>query len=182
MSESKVYPVWTNILYFIASCYSLYISRTFKDNRYYYYAFLIYALLLLLTGIFSIIYHVNTFSFTLSSHNETDTWSMLDQSFAILTVVYPILLFFLVVYLKKRTHVDENFFLTIVFIILSIVFYVLSSHSLEELHRHDCTMTPRKAKCTEELYKYDIFHSNWHIFSAMAIIFWLGYIKFLINK
>ena len=167
----KTYHIWTNVLYFIAAIYSFIISIQFYVNRksHIFLAFFIYSILLFLTGIFSIMYHKHMFT-------EEEHWSLIDQVFATLTLVYAIVFFIVTIYLRGRLF-EEIFFLCVMFIILSIVFFALAKVNLQKMLRHNCFIIPKKPVCHKELVNYDIYHSNWHIYSAMAILFLLTYIK-----
>lgn len=189
VDQLKIYPVWSNFIYFIAGCYAFVISirsllSTKNKNTRKGILFLLYAIIILLAGIFSIVYHVHTPSWTgdpeIIETNEFDIWLKLDQTFAILIVVYSFLFFLfqiLLYYIKnkklpKELLFDPNFSLSILFIILSFVFYGIAHKHFDQTS--ECTI---KHCVNINLDSYDIFHSNWHIFTSVALIFWITVIN-----
>lgn len=189
VDQLKIYPVWSNVIYFVAAFYAFFISLRSFSLKLKFALFLLYAFIILFAGIFSIMYHVNTPSWTgnpdLVYTERFEKWLNLDQAFAILVVVYSALFFVyrIGVYYwnigigslrgkplcKKVPFLfDPNFALSLLFIVLSVIFYGIA-------HNHfDKTSDCKKTACVHiNLDSYDIFHSNWHIFTSIALIFWL---------
>lgn len=186
-TDLKLYPVWSNFIYFITSIYALMLSMSMSSrvDIVKKVLFFVYSIVILLTGTFSIIYHVNTPSWT-GSKDVTRTedfklWLKLDQSFAIILVIYSLLLllFRLIVHKFSFYYVlklvsNPIFVLSVLFIILSVIFYCIAHNHYEEAD--DC---PGKNNMNNlcfhsNLDSYDIFHSNWHIFTSIALIFWIS--------
>lgn len=186
-NQLKLYPVWSNFIYFIAALYAFFIGMNTKI-RLKCFSFLIYAIIILLTGIFSIVYHLNTPSWTnnqyVNNSRKFKKWLMMDQIFAIILLLYSF--FFLVFrigqlyYHQKVSNSflqwfkklplwrDGNFYLSILFIVLSLVFYLIASN-----HNHDASECQHMNCFHNNLDAYDIFHSNWHIFTSIALLFWI---------
>lgn len=129
---------------------------------------------------------MNMFAYTLDENDEQRHWSTIDQVFATLTLFYAIVFFIVVTvgYGQRSLLTDENFYLCIIFIILSIVFYALATEHLKTIKEYNCFESPEPeneedyiAACRDELINYDIYHSNWHIYSTMTILFALQAIK-----
>lgn len=168
MNTLKHYPVWSNFIYFVSGLYVLMLGIGYSRLE-----FIIYSIVILLTGIFSILYHLNTPSYT----GNQDTWNskkyknfmLLDQIFACLVVVLSFILFLWRGYLKTFwIYLDSrDFYLSILFIILACIFYVIGTKHNKKAK--DCN----KTVCFDtQLDAYDIFHSNWHIFTSIGLIFW----------
>ena len=150
--------------------------------------FYIFGILLFCTGIASIVYHLHTPSYKKDSNaintKEFKTSLKLDQTFASISGIFALIIFIfqLIIFhycstnkkniIKHPIFRDGNFYLSILFIILSIIFYVIAGghHS----HAIDCDDN----NCfSENIDAYDIFHSNWHIFTSLAAIFWITMIN-----
>ena len=171
MSDHKLkeYPVWSNYIYFITSAYIAGVGARCRKIE-----FVLYSIIILLSGIFSIVYHKHTPSYTGSRETWDDKnfkiWSCLDQGFAVLVLVVSILFFIWRVYVVRsivpflKSH---DLWLSILFIILSSVFFVLGDE------HHKRALECNKHRCFDlQLDSYDIFHSNWHIFTSIGLIFW----------
>lgn len=184
-NQLKLYPVWSNFIYFIAALYSIFISFRYKLKRLDRVLFFIFGVIILLTGAFSIKYHLTTPSWTNNQH-ITDTerfkkWLTYDQSFAIIVVIYALLflIYRIVIHYYNNNHkgllplfYDSNFYLSILFIILSFVFYMIA------LGHHENATECNHVNCFHtNLDSYDIFHSNWHIFTSIGLIFWISMLK-----
>lgn len=68
---------------------------------------------------------------------------------------------------------SKDFYLSLLFIILSGVFFGLSSE-----HDHNAQGCDKSACFDTQLDSYDIFHSNWHIFTSIGLIFWTNTMLF----
>lgn len=181
VDQLKIYPVWSNFIYFIAGIYALIIAINAYCNRdrLKMILFLMYAFIIMLTGIMSIVYHTNTPSWTGNPEViETDkfkTFLHSDQAFAILLAIVSLVFLLYRMYTIHRILrflFDPSFLLALLFILLSCVFYGISDHHFKQTT--DCP----KVKCVNvNLDAYDIFHSNWHIFTSIALIFWITLIN-----
>ncbi len=177
VDQLKIYPVWSNFIYFIAGIYALIIAINAYCNRdrTKMGLFLIYSVIIMLTGTLSIVYHTTTPSWTgnpeIIETNKFKTFLKSDQAFAILLAVVSLLFLLYRVYVTRsvlRFVIDPSFSLAVLFILLSCVFYGISNHHFSQTS--DCP----KQKCVNvNLDAYDIFHSNWHIFTSIALIFWI---------
>lgn len=184
--ELKKYPIWSNFLYFLAALYAGIISISTLTIKKYTLneksiMFGIFSILLLLTGLFSIIYHIHTPSWTenpeVINTQEFNTWLNVDKAFASTLTAFA--LFFLALRIYKRRSklifYDSNFWFAILFIILSLTFYIIAdNHGSNAL---DCKQKNKQKleKCfNTNIDGYDIFHSNWHIFTSIAAIFWIS--------
>jgi hypothetical protein len=181
VDQLKIYPIWSNFIYFIAAIYSLIIAINaycikMKSKTI---LFTLYSILIMLTGIMSIVYHTNTPSWTNDATViETQKFKMLlknDQVFAITLCIISLLFLFYRVYVLKSILpfiFDPSFSLAILFFVLSGIFYGISDHHFKQTS--DCS----RQKCVNvNLDAYDIFHSNWHIFTSIGIIFWITLIN-----
>lgn len=189
----KLYPVWSNFIYFIACIYAFFVAITFKSLS----AktlFLLYSLLIFCTGIFSIVYHLHTPSWTgkINTHKtpKFKKWLNVDVGFAVSLLLYSLL--FLIIRIAmyrnrkgkfpiKQILYDPNFFLSVFFIILSIIFFSIAGNHYSEAHscnnnqdQENNNHHHRMICFSKNLDAYDILHSNWHIFTSIAIIFWIS--------
>ena len=188
-NQLRIYPVWSNFIYYIAGVYSLSIGIYYRKNIERSLLFTIFGILLLLTGTFSILYHVNTPSWTGNPDSiddpEFQRWLNVDSAFAVTTSVFAI--FMLVVrifryhcvFIKSKKGIisyplfyEPNFWFAILFIILSIIFYYLA-------HGYNTQAISCKGGRCFDTYidSYDIFHSNWHIFTSTAGLFWITFLN-----
>jgi predicted membrane channel-forming protein YqfA (hemolysin III family) len=178
------YPVWSNFIYFIAGLYAMVMVICRKDfTPWTRVLFALYGILIILTGSFSVVYHMNTPSWTgASEYTETfDKWLEIDQSFALTITIYSLLfaIYALVVNgFCARVFLDFNFWFSVLFIVLSTVFYFLGNQSTQ--NAFDCG--DYKVCYRQHIDGYDIFHSNWHIFTSLALIFWITWIVNVFKK
>lgn len=200
-NQVKLYPVWSNFIYFIAGMYSLFytfvVFKNDKYNRKYerIVLFGIFGIILIFTGIFSIIYHLNTPSWkedpTYIQESEFKKSLNVDSSFAITTTVWALFMFAYIIFTQYTKlgmkslfiHlINPSFGLSILFIILSIIFYSIA-HNYYTKSIECGDKNTKKGKDYIELCfsqnsdAYDIFHSNWHIFTSIAAIFWIDFLK-----
>ena len=194
INQVKLYPVWSNFIYFIAGIYSIVVGIYASCNKYKIYdkiiMFFLFGLILIATGTASIIYHLNTPSWTGDPETvETDKYKTtlkIDKGFAITSIIAALLLFsYRMTQIFLQTNLwyvliitlDPTFILAVLFIILSIIFFVIAKD-----HNHDainnCKEQNNKENCfSDSIDAYDIFHSNWHIFTSIAAIFWISFIN-----
>ncbi len=112
-------------------------------------------------------------------------WVELDTNFAtflgvVILVIFLIRMFFIYKNYTFNTFPlwkDSSLYLAILFGIISIIFYVLA-HEYNKNAIHNC----KNDKCfSQNLDAYDIFHSNWHLFTGFSIFFWIMLIKNTFN-
>lgn len=179
-NQLQCYSIWSNFIYFISGIYSILISfrlRNLHKNDSLF--FFLWGAIIISTGVISIIYHVNNPSWTYNP-NTVDSKSykdllVADMSLSITSIFIGI--FFLIYrfcqcYINKKIKIllySSNLWFSLIFIILSTIFFFLSHNSFKE-----CINCKQESDCFDEnLDKYDVFHSNWHIFSGITSIFWL---------
>ena len=177
MSDHKLkeYPVWSNYVYFVTTAYVAGIGIRYRKIE-----FILYSIIILLSGIFSIVYHKHTPSYTGNratwDNKHFKLWSILDQVFAALVVVVSIFFFLWRAWVLKSFFpfmYSNDFYLSILFIILSSIFFVLGNE------HHKSAKECNKLNCFDiQLDSYDIFHSNWHIFTSIGLIFWTNVLLF----
>lgn len=189
---TRQYPIWSNFIYFLASIYVLILSCTQRyPTRKHNVFFGLFGALILGTGICSIIYHYHTPSYintlNVSKHQEKQYKSLLnvDTALALTLTVYGFLLLIvpIILFIPKYIRLaqvipiwkrfvyfplfrDPTFYLFVLFAILSIVFFLLGMHANQ-----------KALECDEDscfsinIEGYNIFHSNWHIFTSITLIF-----------
>ncbi len=192
--QLRLYTVWSNFIYFIVGLYSIIIAfllycekKEMKDFLF----FSIYGIIIVCTGAFSVYYHHHTPSWT----NDPETVQSekykhslsLDVGFAYATIalsfVFLLYRMFCVrtkgISLRKFLE-DPNAFFSLMFMILSAVFYFLGGYYFDKA-TGQCVKKEEEEKlmaCFEnKISAYDVFHSNWHIFASITGIFWLNLLK-----
>ena len=189
----KLYPVWSNFIYFVAGLYAFFVAITFKRLSTPFILFLLYSILILCTGIFSIVYHLHTPSWTgkINTHKtpKFKKWLNVDVGFAISLLLYSLLFLILRIAVFYRNHkgnfpiqqllYNPNFFLSIIFITLSIIFFTIAGNHYSEAHscnkhKQNNNNNNHMICFSKNLDAYDILHSNWHIFTSFALIFWIS--------
>ena len=195
--QLRLYTLWSNFIYFIVGLYSIIIAfllyckeKIIKD----FFFFSLYGIIILCTGTFSVLYHLKNPSWTNDPetvHTEKYKHSLsLDVGFAYTTIALSFL--FLLyrmycVYSKEKSLKslikfleDPNAFFSLMFMILSGVFYFLGDYYFDEA-TGQCVKKTEEEKamaCFEDkISAYDVFHSNWHIFASITGIFWLNMLK-----
>lgn len=177
--QLKLFTLWSNFIYFIAGGYALIIA-SFEYKKGFSVKlglFLVYGILLLLTGSFSINYHLHTPSWTGHYHIATTKkfeYNLnLDKGFAIGIMVYSLLIFLYRVFMCYKSSLwfiyDSNFYFSLLFAILGFIFFGIANKHFEETG--ECKK--RRVCVHTHLDSYDIFHSNWHIFTSISVIFWI---------
>lgn len=181
-NQLKNYTMWSNFIYFIAGIFSALIGITSfrKIGRTDSMIFILFGIIIILTGAFSIHYHYNTPSWNddpnIIKENRFKDSLNIDKGFSITSIVYAILFLFYRVALKgpNQIIIDPVLWLTLLFSILSIVFYCLSHSSFN----HAVKECNKDTQCfNEHIDEYDIFHSNWHIFTSITALFWITLLK-----
>ena len=179
---SKLYPVISNIIYFIILLYAIAIiikksSHKDKLSVILMVILAIFSILSLLAGIFSVIYHLNTPSWEVNpetKQKEQFKKSLdLDKGFALILFIYGLLVLLgLIVYTRQFKYIflNPNFWMGIIFAILSILSYTLAT-----------TFDKKSYQCSEgdigcfKRYQniYNMYHSAWHLLSGFSAIFWI---------
>jgi magnesium-transporting ATPase (P-type) len=197
----KFYPLWSNFIYFFAFLYSLIIAIATQqkikqtngngngngtESKYKIFYFSIMSLFILLTFIASMVYHCYTPSFTENKNaNETKEFkiSLIADKIMAGSSIFIAAIIFIVRIIKIKTtktnktnnwfplFKDPNFYWLILFIILSIICWVIAGDHVDEATNDE--------ECDDQCFNvnldaYDIFHSNWHIFAGLAAIFYLS--------
>lgn len=197
----SIYPIWSNFIYFISAIYAFAVGIFYPISKPYKGLFIILGVIIFLAGLFSVLYHIETPSHKHDStaiHSEEYTrYSDLDVNFAILLCSYMVVLFLFVLITTLYKHLyktgvnyyipiigpnklisyplfkEPSFYLTILFAIIGIVFYVISNdYGYKSIHK--CNNDICFTKYTEA---YDIFHSNWHLFTGVMTLFFITMIK-----
>lgn len=194
IDQVKLYPVWSNFIYFITAIYAITLSYVSFCLKYKlkFTLFAVYGIILILTGLFSILYHMNTPSWTgnpdTKNTEKYKKYLLLDQGFALTLLIYSLLFLFGIlgrrIYLIRHNFLklfvktfqdiprDVNLYLSILFFVLSFIFYGMGTTHVKLTE--DC----KKDVCVgTNLDSYDIFHSNWHIFTSIALIFWISFLN-----
>lgn len=189
--QLSLYTVWSNFIYEIVGLYSIAIAFSFK--KFDFAIFFMFGVIVIITGIISIVYHLRSPSYTNEPNSvNNSTYQILmevDKGFAITTGIYALLLFFYrIVYTFEKSpdffqyklFKDPNFWFSLLFIILSGVFYFLGTHSYN-IATKQCIEEKQQDKImscfTNHTNTYDIFHSNWHIFTSISGLFWLNMLR-----
>lgn len=193
--QLRLYPVWSNFIYFVAGLYAICVSYSSKDESKLKTAlFFVFGVLLTFTGGFSVSYHMNTPSWednpeTIQNHNFKESLAI-DKGFSITLIVYGLLFFFYRLFVtffahngalwKYQLFHDPNWWFSLLFIILSVVFYFLAEYSFNQA-TGQCVKKTNEEKMmncfTDHIDVYDIFHSNWHIFTSLVGLFWITMLK-----
>lgn len=162
------YNIWSNFTYLIAGMYSviLGIKQPTKIRQS---LFCIYGILIFIDGVISIIYHMETPAFTGDTkkvyEDKYTILSQIDQYMALSTLLFFIA--FISWRIRFVSLKDPMLFFTILFFIISIVFFSLGRHHNEK-SIFDC----KNDNCIiHNMDSYDIFHSNWHLFTGITFIF-----------
>jgi len=199
-STANLYNVWSNFMYFVAGLYSILIvilnqnfaepTKVFpnEDKG----IFILLGIFIIITGVVSCVYHVHTPSWKNSinideEHNYSST-SAIDTGFS-MSVFFVGLLFFLMRLFIIRKHAirvvkDPVFYLVILFGIISLVFFLIAQQK-----NSDAKTCPdnhsKKEKirlCIKDNHEeYDIYHSNWHLFTGIFALFGITLIKHTYN-
>ena len=173
MKVVKDYNIWSNFVYFIAGIYAFLIGiYDHKVDDFYRFIFSIFGTLIIVNGIVSCIYHTETPSYT----NDIDQYENeryqkvgnIDQGISITSLVYALLFFLARFFTTDKTKIlkDPMLWFTLMFGAVSIVFFEIAKN-------HNNTLeTCNKEKCiNDNMNSYDIFHSNWHIFTGVSMLF-----------
>jgi len=178
-TQLQNYAIWSNFIYLVSGTYSIIISYRLQNLIKTSIVFFLWGLLIMASGITSIFYHINNPSWTDNPKTlDSETYKNLlkaDMSLSISSVCIGILFLIYRIrycYCNKRINNilhNSNFWFALLFMVLSAVFFFLSNNSFK-----DSINCKDQTNCFDEnLDDYDVFHSNWHIFSGITSIFWL---------
>lgn len=163
--------VWTNLIFFITSIYTLSIAPTLKS--YYRYIFLLLGIAILINGLVSVLYHCNTPSYHDHDITIRESEKYIHSCNMDISISMIIFLFSVSIIAIRTRYIGLNkllgiktLYLTLLFLALSAVFYGIG---LKYDHNSDQCNT---RTCFElNLGYYDIFHSIWHIFIGFTLLF-----------
>ena len=180
------YNCWSNFMYFISGAYACLVPIILKEtgvciSKPYVGVFVLFGILLIITGSVSCAYHHHTPSFNGNVEKvktkEFISLQEMDQYLALTSLIYGIL-FVLVRIMDKKFMVlvkDPTLYLTILMGIIAIIFYsIASNHNHEAIH--NCKKND-KTCIDNNLDAYDIFHSNWHLFTGIGALFGITLLK-----
>ena len=185
---SKIYPVVSNIVYFILSIYAFgagvkpwvcHVSPKNKLNLQLFTTVLvIFSILALLAGSFSIDYHLKTPSWEANpsaKHNEGYHESLhLDMGFASTLFIYGfVALIVYMVYFKnvKGVLLNGNFWMGVFFSIASIISYIGANKFDTDSH-NECD--DEQLGCFKNYQTiYNMYHAAWHLLSGFSGFFWV---------
>lgn len=180
MKLVKDYNIWSNFIYFIAGIYSIIVGFSCKNNLIYSkLAFIFFGILLISNGVISTIYHQHTPSYKIDikqkqseyyqSYSEADKWVSMTS------LIYSIIFFLSRCYIGDIIKIlkDPMLYLTILFGIIALIFYTKANKHSEK--SEECKN--KKTCIRHNLLSYDLFHSNWHIFTGVSILFGITVIK-----
>lgn len=199
----KLYPVWSNGLYFVSGIYSI-ILGIFQDffNRKCLYtselkfstpntikkyftkynaSFIFLGILIISAGLCSIFYHLHTpswYGFEIPRDDYEDEYKkllVLDMTFAILSIAFATL--FLI---ERGLH--SRCFRKILkdpnfYLTFLCITLSLVFYFIAGNHNNSANECATKKCFDKDIDVYDIFHSNWHIFAAFGSIFWINMLK-----
>lgn len=182
----KDYNIWSNFTYIIASIYSIVLGSTMPILDTYRAMFIVFGILLFLTGLISMIYHSQTPSYnTDRSKVNTKEYKIsleTDISLALVSFFYGLVFFLIRLYVVKSKRVileDPTLWFTILFGVISLIFYGIASGY--ENGVHSCNKNDKKC-INNNLDAYDIFHSNWHLFTGISILFGITLLRHTFNR
>lgn len=185
MSVIKDYNIWSNFTYFISGIYAMVVPFIIKGgiSPVYTGLFILSGILIILDGSISCVYHHHTPSYKNNeeqiNNQEYKILCDTDMYLAISSAILSFILLALRLYAGKLGIIvrDPNFYLTLLFIIIGLVFYFLARNSENELK----TCSSKQCKI-HSMDSYDIFHSNWHLFTGISILFGLTTLKHTFEK
>ncbi len=200
----KLYPVWSNGLYFVSGIYAIILGifQNFFNKKFVYTsefkfssskniqkyfnkhnaAFIFLGLLIIGAGISSIFYHLHTpswYGFDIPRDDYEDEYKKLlalDMTFAIASIVFAS--FFLV----ERGFHSRCFFKNVfkdpnLYMTILCIALSITFFFIAGNHSHSASECNNKKCFDKDIDVYDIFHSNWHIFAAFGSIFWINLLK-----
>lgn len=185
---SKLFPVISNVIYFFLAIYIAFRTvwlnccitrKSTHELGMITFALSLLTLLLILAGIFSILYHMNTPAYTEIPHyqdtNEYEEALNLDSGFAMTSSILAliILIVYGIYYKTFDMFKNTNFYFLIIFVALSVISKVGAgvfwNVSYEEC-RHEEEIKKPCFKDYQNL--YNMYHTSWHLFIGFAGFFW----------
>lgn len=182
----KEYNIWSNFTYFLSGIYAISIGSLMKEiGKVYQAMFILFGLLLIITGSVSCVYHCYTPSYQNDTNQinkkEYEALSETDIYLALTCLIYSLVFFFIRLYAMKEKRknilIDSTLYITILFGIISIIFF-----SIARTHDHTAINECKNNECFQEnMDAYDIFHSNWHLFTGISAMFGITLLKHTFN-
>ena len=180
------YNCWSNFMYFISGAYAclvpIILLKTDKIiSKPYTGVFILFGILLIITGSVSCAYHHHTPSFNANVEKvktkEFISLQEMDQYLALTSLIYGILFVLVRIMDNKFKPIvsDPMLYLSILMGIIAIIFYSIANN-----HNHDAIHNCKKNDnlcINNNLDAYDIFHSNWHLFSGIGALFGITLLK-----
>jgi len=190
---SKLFPVISNLIYFILALYISVkitclnrcgISKAWPLGMTTFALGLI-TLFLVLSGIFSILYHMNTPAFKdepyYQDSNAYQDSLNLDSGFAMTSSLIALIILIVYGIYFKTTDMffNSNMYFLIVFIVLSIVSYI-GAGVFWRVSYDECTIEEVEngqnkigKPCFRDYQNlYNMYHTSWHLFIGFAGFFW----------
>ena len=191
---SKMFPVISNIIYFILA---LYISvktvclNSCGSKRGFPLGLTTFALglitvFLILAGVFSILYHMNTPAYKEEpSYQDTDRYKSalnLDSGFAMSASLIALII--LVIYGFHYKPLDmfrnSNLYFLVIFLVLSIISYI-GAGVFWNVSYDECKLADENGDgnsigkpCFKDYQNlYNMYHTTWHLFIGFSGFFWV---------
>lgn len=189
---SKLYPVLSNVIYFFLAAYiivkTICLSRCKNkaDNKTYALTIallVIISIFIILSGIFSIVYHMNTPGYTeIPKYGETEKYKeslSLDSGFAMTSAIIALiaLIVYSINYKSWEMFMNSNFWALVAFSVVSIFSYV-GAGVFWKAGYQECENIENKQEKGTPCFKdyqtlYNMYHSSWHLFIGFAGFFWI---------
>jgi len=192
---SKLFPVLSNVIYFILGAYILFkavypwaclntnLNVVNFDLKVFTTILIILSIFIFLSGSFSIYYHMHTPAYqNIPDYEESEEYKQalsLDSSFALISSLMALLILIVYCSYYKTTDLfrNSNFYLLVVFIALSIASYIgagkfwkISYTECERIENNNNMGTP----CFKDYQTlYNMYHTSWHLFIGFAGFVWI---------
>ena len=185
-SAANVYNIWSNFMYFIAGLYAIFVAILCDFPNADRGLFSIIGIFIIITGIVSIMHHLNTPSWTKKKKNENhELMSEIDTCFSITLFVVGLVFFLKRLYFIRSNMMplikDPVLYLVILFGIMSLVFFIIANEKNEKANTGCYSENLSKSKtkeCVKDNHEeYDIYHSNWHLFTGIFALFGITLLK-----
>lgn len=172
----KLFPVWSNVLYFVAAVFSLVLAACSSYKA----VFVLFFLLFAFTGSFSVVYHLNAPGWAMrpGGNGGYRKWLAADESLSITTVVVALLATAWKVYaFPGRSSRDSNLYFAVIFAIVAVVFYSIAHGYLHHATKK-CPEEERRRDCfIQNTQPYQLYHGAWHLFTGVASLFFLQFLQ-----
>lgn len=177
------YNIWSNFMYFVAGTYSISIGiflHAHPSNELVYIptpiSFGLMGTLLYTVGITSCIYHSHKQEVPNGGIEHFAQLSNTDTYLSLATFIYGFL--FLCMRIAITGNIlkilkDPVLYITLLLGIISIVFYTMA-----RVYDNRALFVCESLDCIQDnMLTYDVFHSNWHLFTGMTALFAITLIK-----